>query len=125
MTGDRIKSKRAAYRRGRVAEVVAAGVLVAKGFKILARRFKCASGEIDLIARRGQLVVFVEVKTRASLDDAAYAITQPQQRRIVNAAREWLAVSPFAQELDLRFDAILLGKHGGLRHIKGAFESDA
>lgn len=112
-----------AYRRGQLAEAAAAGFLMAKGFRIVARRFKTPHGEIDLIARRGSLIVFAEVKSRADLVDAAYSITPRQQKRIVDAARLWLARGEVAEDdFDMRFDAILVGRVG-LRHIKSAFET--
>ena len=118
------KRKQNAYRRGQMAEVFAATFLMAKGFVILARRYKSRFGEIDLIAKRGRLVVFVEVKARAKLIDAAYAITPRQQQRIVTASMDWLAHNPQSQDTDLRFDAILIGSKSLMRHIKGAFDAD-
>jgi len=65
----------AAFRTGLSAEARAAAYLMAKGYRILAKRFRTPVGEIDLVARRRNVVVFVEVKARATLDDAAYAVT--------------------------------------------------
>jgi putative endonuclease len=70
--------RRAAFRTGVSAELCAAAYLIAKRYRILARRFRTPFGEIDLVARRGNLVVFVEVKARASLEEAAYAVTPRQ-----------------------------------------------
>src|ERR1700749_5005265 len=72
-----------AFRTGLSAESRAAAYLIAKGYRILARRFRTPHGEIDIIARRRNLITFVEVKARASLDEAAFAVTQQQQMRIV------------------------------------------
>src|ERR1700748_3669569 len=80
----------AAFRTGLSAESRAAALLMAKGYRILAKRFRTPYGEIDLVARRRNLVVFVEVKARASLDDAAYAGTPRQPRRLIDAAQAWL-----------------------------------
>ena len=77
----------AAFRTGLSAETQAAAVLIAKGYRILARRFRTPHGEIDIVARRRNLVAFVEVKARTSLDDAAYAVTPRQQARIIAAAQ--------------------------------------
>ena len=63
----------AAFRTGLSAEARAAAFLTVKGYRILAKRFRTPYGEIDLVARRRNVVVFVEVKARATLDDAAYA----------------------------------------------------
>ncbi|MHA1545594.1 MAG: YraN family protein [Alphaproteobacteria bacterium] len=110
-----------AEARGRRAEVFAAIYLIAKGYRILTRRFKCNRGEIDLVARRGRALVFVEVKYRADLAQAAFAVTPAGQRRIAAAARLWLAKHPNAAGLDLRFDAILLSPRTWPRHIMAAF----
>src|SRR5664279_5552600 len=96
----------AAFRTGLSAEARAAAFLMAKGYRILARRFRSPYGEIDIVARRRRLVAFVEVKARASLDEAAYAVTPRQQRRIVEAAQAWLMTHPEHGEFDLRFDVM-------------------
>ena len=69
----------AAFRTGLSAESRAAAFLMAKGYRILAKRFRTPYGEIDIVARKRNLIAFVEVKARASLDDAAYAVTPRQQ----------------------------------------------
>jgi putative endonuclease len=80
-----------AFRTGISAESRAAAFLVAKGFRILARRWKSPVGEIDIIARRRTLLVFVEVKARERFDDAAWSVTDRQRLRIAAAAEAWLA----------------------------------
>lgn len=95
-----------------------------KGFAILARRFKSRYGEIDLIAVRRDLVICVEVKARANLADAAYAVGIRQRRRILKAGLDWLARHPKYSRHDVRFDVILIGRRGLLKHIKGAFDAD-
>ncbi len=124
MTDVQKKRRQSAYRRGKIAETFAATFLMAKGFVILERRYKSRYGEIDLIAKRGRLVIFVEVKARAKLVDAVYAITQKQQQRIVTASMDWLSHNPQSDNTDLRFDAILIGTKSLMRHIKGAFDAD-
>jgi putative endonuclease len=114
-------ARRRAYRRGHFAEAVAAWYLRAKGFRILARRYVSPVGEIDLVARRGNLVVFVEVKMRRDWDMAAHAIGRHQQHRIVQAARHWLQKAGTAGDGDLRFDAVLLNRFAMPRHIANAF----
>ena len=113
----------AAFRTGISAESRAAALLIAKGYRILARRFRTPYGEIDLVARRRNLVAFVEVKARASLDDAAYAVTPRQQQRIVNAAQAWLMAHPEHAEFDLRFDAVLSAPKSLPRHLLAAFDA--
>src|SRR5436309_6450204 len=83
--------RRAAFRLGLSAETRAAALLLAKGYRIVARRWRSPVGEIDLVVRRGRLLVFVEVKARGRFDDAAEAVTERQRRRIVAAAEAWLA----------------------------------
>lgn len=83
----------AAFRTGLSAETRAAALLMAKGYRILARRFRTPHGEIDLVAKRRNLLAFVEVKARATLDDAAFAVTPRQQARIINAAQAWLVAN--------------------------------
>ena len=75
----------AAFRTGVSAEGRAAVFLMAKGYRILARRYRTSYGEIDIVARRRNLLAFIEVKARASLDEAAYAVTPRNQRRIIDA----------------------------------------
>jgi putative endonuclease len=113
----------AAFRTGLSAEARAAAYLMAKGYRILARRFRTPVGEIDLVARRRKVVVFVEVKARATLDDAAYAVTPRQQRRIIDAAQTWLMAHPEHAEFDLRFDAMLIAPRRLPRHLLAAFDA--
>lgn len=98
--------------------------LLAKGYRIAARRWRSAAGEIDIVARRGNLLIFVEVKARGSFDDAAYSVTPRQQRRIASAAAIWLADHIGDAKCDMRFDAILVAPRRWPRHIKAAFEVD-
>ena len=112
-----------AFQLGLSAESRAAALLIAKGFRILARRFKSPVGEIDIVARRRQLLVFVEVKARGDLDEAAFAVTPRQRARIAAAAEAWLAVHGDGGFRDIRFDAILVAPGKLPRHIQGAFET--
>jgi putative endonuclease len=113
----------AAFRTGLSAESRAAAYLMAKGYRILAKRFRTPYGEIDLVARKRNLVAFIEVKARASLDEAAWAITPRQQARIVNAAQAWLMAHPDHAEFELRFDAILIAPRRLPRHLLAAFDA--
>lgn len=115
--------RQAAFNRGISAESQAAAWLVGQGYRILARRFRCAAGEIDIVAGRRQTVIFVEVKARASFDDAAESVTGRQRARIATAAEIWLANNPKVTFQDLRFDAILIVPGKPPRHIPGAFET--
>lgn len=113
----------AAFQSGVGAEARAADYLTARGFEILAQRFKTPFGEIDLIARSGNLIAFIEVKARARLDDAAYAVTPRQQKRIINTAQIWLADHPECAAFDLRFDALLIAPNVTPRHLVAAFDA--
>lgn len=113
----------AAFRTGLSAESRAAAYLLAKGYRILARRYRTPHGEIDIVARRRNLIAFIEVKARASLDDAAYAVTPRQQQRIVNAAQGWLVAHPEHAEFELRFDAMLIAPRRLPRHLLAAFDA--
>jgi len=116
--------RQAAFRVGISAESRAAVFLIAKGFRILARRWRSPLGEIDIVARRRQLLVFAEVKARASLDEAAEAVDVRQRRRIAAAAEIWLAANPDDMIRDIRFDAILVAPGKIPRHIAAAFETN-
>ena len=113
----------AAFRTGVSAESRAAALLIAKGYRILARRFRTPYGEIDIVARRRDLLAFVEVKARASLDEAAYAVTPRQQARIIAAAQAWLMAHPEHERYDLRFDAMLIAPRRLPRHVVAAFDA--
>jgi len=116
--------RQAAFRVGISAESRAAAFLIAKGFRILARRWRSALGEIDIVARRRHLLVFAEVKARASLDEAAESVSDRQRRRIAAAPATWLAANPDKTIRDIRFDAILVAPGKIPRHIPAAFEAN-
>ena len=106
---------------GRSAESFCALVLRLKGFRILARRFRTPAGEIDIVARRGGLLVFIEVKARDDLAMAAESVGPRQRRRIAVAARLFLQKRPDLQGLDRRFDVMLLTPRRLPRHISDAW----
>lgn len=99
-------ARRAAERAGRRAEQLAALHLRLCGFTILARRFKCPAGEIDIVARRGRLLVLAEVKARADADAALIAVTAKARRRIEAAGRAFLSRHPRLADCGLRYDII-------------------
>lgn len=114
----------AAFHRGLIAERSAAALLESQGFKIVARRWKTKVGEVDLIARRPGLVVFVEVKARDNLDWAAESVGPRQRSRIIAAAEVWLAQHPEDANGDIRFDAVLVGgTNVPPQHIPAAFDA--
>ncbi|SMF08706.1 putative endonuclease [Tistlia consotensis] len=113
--------RRAAYARGRGAERWAAWWLRLEGYRILARDFRVPQGEIDLIARRGRLVIFVEVKHRDRQAAAAEAIGRRQRLRIERAAAAFLQRHPALAACRLRFDALLLSPRRLPRHVAAAW----
>jgi len=113
----------AAFRLGLSAESRAAMFLIAKGYRIAARRWKTSFGEIDIVARRRRALVFVEVKARERAGDAAEAVTERAKRRIVAAAELWLAHHPDDAARDIRFDVMLVVPGRMPRHITNAFDA--
>ena len=99
-------SRRDSDRTGRAAEAAAAWLLRLKGFRILERRFATPVGEIDLVACRGDLLVFVEVKRRGEVTVATEAILPRQQQRVARAAETYLQRRPAARRMRCRFDMI-------------------
>ena len=118
-------SRQAAERRGRWAERLCVMRLMLGGWRILARRHAglrgTAIGEIDLVARRGKTVAFIEVKARVNAELAVMAVTKNQQHRIVQAATMFLARRPDLADCTARFDVMIVG--GGLwpRHLVDAW----
>jgi len=118
------EAKRRSHRFGRRAEWIAAAWLTLKGYRILARRYSVAGGEIDIVARRGDVVAFVEVKARPGLDEAATAIGEAKRRRISLAARVWLTRNPWAMGATLRGDAVWVAAGRFPRHLPAAYLLD-
>lgn len=114
--------RRAAETRGRRAETLAALLLRARGYRILARRARTPAGEIDIVARRGGTLVFVEVKARPQLIEAAEAIGPRARARIAAAAEAWQALHPALAGLDARFDAMLISPWRWPVHVVDAFQ---
>jgi putative endonuclease len=96
------------YLVGLVAEYIAVILLKFKFYNIIARRFKCSFGEIDIIAIKGKTIVFIEVKKR--LSHHSETITLKQKNRIISAASFFLAKHPFFENYDCRVDLIQLNK---------------
>jgi putative endonuclease len=113
----------AAFRLGLSAESRAAMFLFAKGYRIAARRWKTPFGEIDIVARRRRMLVFVEVKARERADDAVRAVTERGKRRIVAAAKLWLAHHPDDAQAEIRFDVMLVTPGRIPRHVTNAFDA--
>ena len=115
--------RQVAFALGLSAESRAAAFLIAKGYRIVARRWRSPVGEIDIVARRRRTLIFVEVKARERLDDAAEAVIAQRQRRIIAAAEAWLASHPDDIDNDIRFDVLLVAPKSLPRHIESAFDA--
>jgi len=113
----------AAFRLGVSAESRAALLLLAKAYRIVARRFRTPFGEIDIVARRRRALVFVEVKARDTIDEGAAAVSERGKRRIVDAAHFWLTQHPRDVNAEIRFDVILVAPGKIPRHIANAFDA--
>ncbi len=113
--------RRRAYRRGRLAEAVAACWLRLKGYRILARGYRSPVGELDIVARRSRTLAIVEVKARDRLSDAAVAIGERQQRRIARAALHFQAAHRSLAQCQIRFDALLIRPWRLPRHLVDAW----
>ena len=113
------------HRAGLMAEMLAAAYFTVKGYRIVRWREKTPVGEIDLILTRGSTLVFVEVKARKLRDDAAHAIHNRNQTRVVRAAQYFLSRYPKASSYQVRFDACLLAWYRWPHHIPNAFSAFA
>lgn len=118
---DAAARRRNSYRRGHRSEWLAALALTAKGYRILARRYRTKLGEIDLIARRGDLVLIVEVKARRTLVEAMEAIRRESERRIEGAADIWLSRQPDYGRLSVRFDMVAVLPWRWPVHVENVF----
>ena len=110
-----------AHATGMAAEGRARGLLESKNYHILAHRYKTKGGEIDLIAKRGDHLAFVEVKRRKTQEEAAYAIQPRQQARIAIAAEIFLGEHLELAHCSASFDVILVSPRQGCAHIEQAF----
>lgn len=117
---DKLK-KRAAEARGRQAERRAALWLRLKGYSILAARVKLPVGEIDLVARKGRLIAFVEVKMRAGRDDALGSVSIQSWQRISRAAEAWMGQRSRFSDFGWRYDIIALAPGRLPQHLKDAW----
>ncbi len=106
---------------GRLGENLTALYLRLKLYKIIAKRYKSKFGEIDLIAKKGKSLVFVEVKTRKDKERLGEALEAVNKRRICRAAGLFLSQNPKYYDYDLRFDVIFLSPYNIPHHLIGAF----
>jgi len=114
-------AKKSAYRFGRIGEFVSCWYLRLSGYRIIHQDYRSASGEIDIIARRGNIIAFVEVKARSNQDDATLALGSTQRRRIERTAMSFLSARPELSNHDCRFDLMALSPWRWPRHLEGAW----
>jgi len=116
-----LNSKQKANMKGHISEWIAAYFLRLKGFQILEHRYKTPVGEIDILMKKGNSLIAVEVKNRKSIEEAAYSVTPFQKRRIERALLYYLTCksSPFS----IRFDVVLIAPLKWPCHIQGAWNA--
>ncbi|RYY24267.1 MAG: YraN family protein [Sphingomonadales bacterium] len=115
-----MRDRRAAELSGRDGERRAAWWLWLKGWKILDRRVRTPAGEVDLVVRKGNLVAFVEVKTRSTQQGLDFAIDERRLARVARAA-EVLMPRYAGPGDDIRVDVILIAPRALPRHIENAW----
>lgn len=109
------------WQRGLRSEWVCKVILRCKGWHIIASRYRTPVGEIDIIARRGDTIAFVEVKARPNLLEASEAISWHQRQRLARAAAFFATKRPELSNLTMRFDAMLLTPYRWPKHIPNAW----
>ncbi len=113
------------YESGKIAEFFARLLFILKGYTILCKNFKTGNGtnigEVDFIARKQNLIVFVEVKKRSTLENAAQAISEKQKKRIIRGAELYIKKNKKYHNFDIRFDAVLISFPFYFQHIKNAW----
>ncbi len=115
------RERRRRLARGRRGEQLAALWLRLWGWRVLYRDLRTPVGEVDLVVRRGHVLAFVEVKRRATPDEALAALGPAQRRRIEAAARWLVGVRPELAGLRLRFDLVAISPRGWPRHLADAW----
>ena len=116
------------YHKGKLAELIACFYLRCKGYRVIKRNFSSkrgtSAGEIDIVCQNKNTLIFVEVKQRSSLYNAAYSIFPKQQNRIVHGAQCFIKMNLAYKHFDVRFDALLITLPYHIRHIKNAWLAD-
>ena len=115
-------NRRQAERRGRGAETLACWYLRLHGWRILARRARVPGGEVDIIARRGRTLAFIEVKARATEEAAAFALDDWRLRRVA-AAAERLAARYMRDGDDVRIDALFIVPRRWPKHLANVWQA--
>ncbi|MGH1376187.1 MAG: YraN family protein [Alphaproteobacteria bacterium] len=111
------------YARGVKGEALACDYLRRQGFEILQQRYKTKFGEVDIIARMQDLICFVEVKVRGSLEEALEAVTPRSRKRIEQSALFFISENPDVMSCDMRFDVVAITQGGNITHLDNAWEA--
>lgn len=109
------------YHAGRVAEDIVANAYLKRGHTLAGRRWRGQGGEVDLIMRDGDGIVFVEVKKSRDFARAAMHLSRRQMDRLCAAASEFVAGEPLGQLTEMRFDLALVNGQGAVQVIENAF----
>jgi len=118
---DKLARKQRFERKGRRAEYLAALALVLKGYRIAGIRYRTPVGEIDIVARKGDLIAFVEVKARRDLAAGVDAVSYPAQRRIAAAGEVFISRQPDSAQLSWFHDIVVVSPWAWPVHLKDAF----
>ena len=110
-----------ALRKGYFAEYIAAVWLTLKGYRIKALRYRTKLGEIDIIAQKGDLAVFVEVKARKNVQSGIDAVSHQSQLRIRNASDLWLSKQRQPENISQRYDIVVISPRKWPQHFPDAF----
>ena len=116
-------SKKKTYQFGLLAEKITILFLRLKFHQILAWRYKTYFGEIDIIAKKGRTLVFIEVKARKNLNNFEEVLTQRQINRIKKAGEYFLSKNPKFRDYQIRFDFVFVNKFGWPKFYKNFFEN--
>ncbi|MEM8741130.1 MAG: YraN family protein [Pseudomonadota bacterium] len=108
------------HQHGLAAEEIAERAYLARGAQVLARRWRCRSGEIDLIVEEGGCLVFVEVRARRSLAEAAASLSPRKLARILGAAAAWMSAQNISPDQNMRVDAALIDRTGQIEILENA-----
>ena len=113
-----------ARRRGRIAEYLCRWHLRLRGWRILACDWRCPAGEIDILARRRNVLAVIEVKSRPDFAAGAAALSPRQRRRIARATEVFLLTHPDLAAMAVRFDVMVVEPRRLPRHLAGAWRND-
>ena len=122
MKGENKQRRRKSYYFGLFAEKLVKIYLIFKGYKILSKRYKTYVGEVDVIAKKGKVIAFVEVKARRSSGDMYEVLSFVQQHRIKRAASVFLCKNPSYNSYYISFDLVLYQPPFKIKHLKNAWD---